>query len=61
MIPREAREALCLKPGDKVSVLVSGGSLLLLKTPKSYRAALRGIARGVYPDGYLKRERQSWR
>jgi AbrB family looped-hinge helix DNA binding protein len=61
VIPREAREALGLKPGDKVLVVVSSDKVLVLQKPKSYRVALRGIARGIYPEDYLKQERQSWR
>jgi AbrB family looped-hinge helix DNA binding protein len=60
VIPREAREALRLKPGDKVLVIVRSGMLLLLKKPKSYHFAIRGLARGAYPKAYLQKERQSW-
>lgn len=60
VIPREAREALDLKPGDKLLVLVRGGNVLVLQKPKSYRAAIRGMAPGVYPKDYLRKERDSW-
>jgi len=60
VIPREAREALDLKPGDKLLIVVRGNDVLLLQKPKSYRAAIRGIGRGVYPKGYLRKERESW-
>ena len=42
VIPREAREALGLKPGDKILVVVRGSKVLILQKPKSYRAAIRG-------------------
>lgn len=61
VIPREAREALDLKPGDKLIVSAVGGKIIIMERPKSYRAALAGIARGLYPDDYLKKERKSWR
>ena len=61
VIPREAREALQVKPGDKVLVSVLGGKVLVLENPKSHRAALSGIARGLYPKDYLKKERKSRR
>ena len=61
VIPREAREALDLKPGDKLLVTILGGKVLVLEKPKSYRGALAGIARGLYPKRYLKKERSSWR
>jgi AbrB family looped-hinge helix DNA binding protein len=60
VIPREARKALGLKPGDKILVLVRGGKALVLQKPKSYHAAIRGLAPGAYPKDYLKKERQSW-
>ena len=60
VIPREAREALGLKPGDKILVVVKGPTVLVLQKPKSYHAATRGLARGRYPEDYLQKERQSW-
>lgn len=59
VIPREAREALDLKPGDKLLVTVMGGKVLVLEKPKSYHKAILG--RGTYPKDYLKKERDSWR
>ena len=61
VIPREAREALGLKPGDKILVVVKSGKVLVLQKPKSYHAAIRGLAGGTYPKDYLKKERQSWK
>lgn len=61
VIPREAREALDLKPGDKLVVSAIGDKIIIMERPKSYRAALAGIARGLYPKDYLKKERHSWR
>lgn len=59
VIPREAREALQLKPGDKLLVLAHRGKILILEKPKSYHQAILG--RGAYPKNYLKQERQSWK
>ena len=59
VIPREAREALQLKPGDKLIVTAHGGKILILERPKSFSKAILG--RGRYPKDYLKKERQSWR
>jgi len=61
VIPREAREALGLKPGDKILVVVRGSKVLILQKPKSYRAAIRGLGRGVYSKAYIDKERQSWK
>jgi AbrB family looped-hinge helix DNA binding protein len=60
VIPREAREALGLKPGDKIVVVVHGNRVLVLQKPKSYRAAIRGLGRGLYSASYLRKERDSW-
>ena len=60
VIPREAREALQLKAGDKLAVVVRGDRVIILEKPKSHRAAIRGLARNLYSRSYLRRERQSW-
>jgi AbrB family looped-hinge helix DNA binding protein len=60
VIPREAREALGVKPGDKLLVVVHGERVIVLEKPKSHRAAIRGLARGVYSKGYVQKERESW-
>ena len=59
VIPREAREALQVKPGDKLIIRVLGGKVLILEKPKSYHQAILG--RGSYPKDYLKKERDSWK
>lgn len=60
VIPREAREALGVKAGDKVLVVIRGGNVLVLQKPESHSSAIRGIARKTYPSSFLKKERQSW-
>lgn len=60
VVPREAREALHLKPGYKLLVIVRGAHVIALQKPGSYHAAIRGIARRLYPKDYLQKERQSW-
>ncbi len=60
VIPREARKALGLKPGDKILVVIRGDTVLVLEKPKSHHAAIRGLADRTYPRGYLRRERDSW-
>lgn len=61
VIPREAREALDLKPGDKLIISTVGEKIIVIERPKSHRAALAGMARGLYPKDYLRKERSSWR
>ena len=48
------------KPGNKILAVVRGDKVLLLRKPKSYHAAIRGLARGKSPEDYLQKERQSW-
>ena len=60
VIPREAREALQLKPGDKLLIRTLGDKVLVLEKPKSYRHAIRGLMRKAYGKDYLRKERHSW-
>jgi len=60
VIPREARKALGIKPGDKLLFVVLGERVVVMQKPKSFASALRGIGRGLYPDDYLQKERDSW-
>jgi AbrB family looped-hinge helix DNA binding protein len=60
VIPKEAREAMKVKGGDELLVVVKGDMTIIMPKPKDYTKALYGIAKGVYPPGYLKRERRSW-
>jgi AbrB family looped-hinge helix DNA binding protein len=61
VIPRDARNALRAKPGDKLLVVVRGDAVILLRKPKEYSKAIVGIGRGLYPQDYLKGEREAWR
>jgi AbrB family looped-hinge helix DNA binding protein len=60
VIPREAREAMGVKPGDRLLVVVRGDRVVVLQKPKSHHAAIRGLAPGLYCRGYLQKERHSW-
>lgn len=60
VIPRAARKALRLKPGDKILIVVREDRVLVLQKPKSHAAAIRGLGRSSYPEGHLEKERASW-
>jgi len=60
VVPREAREALGVHAGDKLLITVRGKTVVILPRPVSWTRALRGLAKEPYPDGYLKKERDSW-
>lgn len=60
VIPREAREALGVKPGDKLLVVVRGHRVIVLEKPKEHHTAIRGLGQDSYPETYLADERESW-
>jgi len=60
VIPREVRQALNLKAGDKLLAVVRGDTLILMPKPKKHSKAIRGIGKGLYPENYLQKERESW-
>jgi AbrB family looped-hinge helix DNA binding protein len=60
VIPLEAREALRVKAGDKLLVVVRGDRVIVLQKQESHRASIRGLETGQYPRGYLQKERKSW-
>jgi len=60
VVPKDARAAMGVKPGDKLLVVVHDNCVLIMPKPKSVAKALRGSMRGVYPKDYLRKERASW-
>ena len=60
VIPKESREGMGVKAGDKLIVETLNGITLLMPKPKSISKALRGMSKGIYPKNYLVRERKSW-
>jgi AbrB family looped-hinge helix DNA binding protein len=59
-IPTKYREALGLKPGDKILMTLYDDHLIVMKRPDSFAKALEGLGKGLYPEGYLEEERGSW-
>jgi AbrB family looped-hinge helix DNA binding protein len=60
VIPKEARQAMGVKDGDELLIVVKEDLTIVMPKPKRYAKTLQGLAKGMYPSGYLKRERQSW-
>ena len=60
VVPREARETLGVKAGDRLLVVVRGETIVLLPKPKKYAKAIAGIGKGLYPKDYLPTERENW-
>jgi len=60
VLPKEARQAMGVRGGDQILVVVKGSVTLLMPKPKKYARALSGSGKGLYPKRYLKMERRSW-
>lgn len=66
VIPKEMRDALGMKEGDDVLLILEDGRMLVT-TPREYARATRGLMKGTWGktrrevDAYLERERESWR
>lgn len=60
VLPREAREAMHVKSGDELLVVVKGNTAVILPMPESHTRALAGRGKGLYSKDYLKKERRSW-
>ena len=60
VIPRESREVLGLKPGDRLLVVTLGEQVILLRKPVRHVEATAGLARGLYSKRYLESERRAW-
>jgi AbrB family looped-hinge helix DNA binding protein len=61
VVPREIREALGIRSGDRILIVVRNATMILLPKPDNYAAAIRGIGRATYPRGYVRKERESWK
>ena len=60
VIPKEARDALGVKAGDKLLIAVHGNRVIVLENTQPSHVAIRGLAKHAYPDDYLEKERASW-
>ena len=60
VVPREAREALGVRAGDKLLVVVRGSTVVVLPRPGSWAKAIRGLAKKPYSKTYLNKELASW-
>ncbi|MCU1326250.1 MAG: putative Transcriptional regulator, AbrB family [Bryobacterales bacterium] len=60
VVPKEAREALGVRAGDKLLMVVRGDTVVILPRPRSWTKALRGLATKPYPENYIDQERDSW-
>ena len=61
VIPRESREVLGLKPGDRLLVVTLSEQVIVLRKPIRHVEVTAGLGRGLYPKRYLESERRTWR
>ncbi len=65
VIPREAREKLDLKVGDKLIIKANNEKIIIYPQPKSYAKYSLGLGKeiwqGVDAAEYVKKERQTWK
>jgi len=64
VIPRAAREALQLKPGQQLLVMVRDDHIVMVPQPDDFVSRLRGLHKDVWQgkdtNEYLKNERDGW-
>jgi len=65
VIPREAREKLTLKTGDKLIIKADNEKIVIYPQPKSYAKYSLGLGKeiwqGIDAAEYVKKERQTWK
>ncbi len=66
VIPKKMRDALGVREGDELLVVLDDGRIVVT-TPKEHARATRGALKGTWGrsrreiDRYVERERRSWR
>jgi AbrB family looped-hinge helix DNA binding protein len=65
VIPREAREKLNLKAGDKLIITANDDKIVIYPQPKNYAKYSLGLGKetwqGIDATEYVKRERETWK
>ena len=60
VLPKEARDAMNVRGGDELLVVVKGKTTLIMSKPSSYSKALLGKGANLYSKDPIKKERRSW-
>jgi AbrB family looped-hinge helix DNA binding protein len=60
VIPKEVREALKVKAGDKLVFTVVENKMIIVEKPKSWSEEIRNLPRTNYPPDYPEKERAGW-
>ncbi|MBA7554839.1 hypothetical protein ES705_47475 [subsurface metagenome] len=65
VIPREAREKLNLKAGDKLIIKANDDKIVIYPQPKNYAKYSLGLGKeiwqGIDATEYVKKERETWK
>jgi AbrB family looped-hinge helix DNA binding protein len=65
VIPREVREKLNLKAGDKLIIKTNNEKIIIYPQPKSYAKYALGlgkeILKGIDATEYVRKERETWK
>ena len=64
VIPKSVREALELRPGDRLLIVTEGDKAVMRLRPRSYSEHMRGLHKevwqGIDATEYVREERKSW-
>ena len=65
VIPREAREKLNLKAGDKLIIKANDDKIVIYPQPKNYAKYSLGLGKeiwqGIDATEYVRKERETWK
>jgi len=65
VIPREAREKLNLKAGDRLIIKANNEKIIIYPQPKNYAKYFLGLGKeiwqGIDATEYVKKERETWK
>jgi AbrB family looped-hinge helix DNA binding protein len=60
VLPKEARDAMNVRGGDELLVVVKGKTTLIMAKPSNYSKAFLGKGVNLYSKDPIKKERRSW-
>ena len=65
VIPREVREKLNLKTGDRLIIKTNNGKIIIYPQPKSYAKYTLGLGKeiweGIDATEFIRKERETWK
>lgn len=65
VVPREVREKLNLKVGDKLIIKANNEKIVIYPQPKSYAKYALGLGKEIWQDieatEYVRKERETWK